>query len=142
MGHALEKAAVLQIPFGELNLFVDQRGRVHFRRDEGPLQLPGGQEVMAEPLEELNLLTEFRLAGTWGPDLRTPKPSIRIVPGKLTGEPHIFRTRIATVQLWSLDRQGFSTAGIKDLYPALAERPESIEQSISLEKQLATNAAA
>lgn len=140
---ALVQAAEMHIPFGELNLLVDPRGQVHFRRTEGnPLQLGAGQEVMQEPLEELNLLTEYRVAGAWSPDLRTPKPGLSIVPGKLTGEPHVSLTRVATVQLWSLYLQGFDRPRIERLYPVLVERPGAIDQSISLEKQLAANVAA
>lgn len=140
---ALEKAAEMQIPFGELNLFVDVGGRVHFRRSErDPLQLTQGQEVLQEPLEELNLLTEYNVAGTWGPDLRTPKPDVRIIPGKLTGEPHVRDTRVATIELWSLVQQGFDLARIHRLYPVLADRPGALDQSISLEERLATPTAA
>lgn len=137
---ALEKAAEIQIPFGELNLLVDSRGRVHFRRTDS-LQLAGGQAVLEDPLEELNLLTEYRVAGVWGPDLRAPKPGLRIIPGKLTGEPHVSQTRVATVQLWSLHLQGFDTARIQRLYPILLQRPDAIDESISLEQQLAANVA-
>jgi DNA-binding transcriptional MerR regulator len=140
---ALENAAEKQIPFGELNLLVDPRGRVHFRRHEGePLELTGGQEVLQDPLGELNLLTEYRVAGSVGPDLRVPKPELRIIPGKLTGEPHVSHTRVATIQLWSLHVQGFDTSRIERLYPVLHERPGAIQQSISLEAQLSLNVAA
>lgn len=140
---ALEEAARLQIPFGELNLLVDPRGQVHFRRSgKDPLQLMGGQEVMADPLEELNLLTEYRVGGSWGPDLRVPKPGLRIVPGKLTGEPHISQTRVATIQLWALHQQGFDIARIGRLYPVLRDRPEAIHDAILLEEQLTAGLAA
>lgn len=140
---ALEKSAQMQIPFGDLNLLVDARGQVHFRRSgDDTLELAGGQEVMEDPLEELNLLTEYRVAGTWGPDLRVPKPGLRIVPGKLTGEPHVSQTRVATIQLWSLHQQGFDIARIERLYPVLMDRPGAIEQSISLEEQLVAATAA
>lgn len=136
----LEQAATMQIPFGQLNVLVDSRGRVHYQRsDEDELELPTGQEVFKEPLEELNLLTEYRVAGAWGPDLRTPKPELRIVPGKLTGEPHVADTRLATAQLWSLHSQGFDNQAIKRLYPALSERPDALDQAIALEDQLAAN---
>lgn len=137
---ALEQAAAKQIPFGRLNVLVDSRGRVHFQRtDEDELELPSGQEVFKDPLEELNLLTEYRVAGAWGPDLRYPKPELRIVPGKLTGEPHVADTRVATVQLWSLHGQGFEVESLQRLYPALSNRPEAVAQAISLEEQLAAN---
>lgn len=134
---ALEEAAALQIPFGRLNVLVDPRGSIHFRRSEdGELELPGGQEVFSDPLEELNLLTEYRVAGSWGPDLRVPKPDLRIVPGKLTGEPHVAETRVATIQLWSLHCQGLDAVTIQRLYPSLAERPKALGQAIALEDQL------
>lgn len=140
---ALQEAAAEQVPFGQLNLLVDPLGRVHFRRSEGePLQVTGGQAVLEEPLEELNLLTEYTVGGTWGPDLRVPKPSLRIVPGKLTGEPHVLETRVATIQLWSLHRQGFDEESVLRLYPFLTERPGAYSEAIALEERLATATAA
>jgi DNA-binding transcriptional MerR regulator/uncharacterized protein (DUF433 family) len=136
----LEEAAARQISFGQLNVLVDAGGLVYFRGPESDeLELAGGQIVLEEPLQELNLLTEYRVAGAWGPDLRMPKPELRIVPGKLTGEPHVSDTRVGTATLWALHQQGFKAAGIRRLYPSIEERPEAVEQAIALEEQLAAN---
>ena len=37
-----------------------------------------------------------------GPDLVAPRPELRIVPGRLAGEPHIRGTRIGTLQIAAL----------------------------------------
>lgn len=72
-----------------------------------------------------------------GPNLLEPRASLRIIPGKLSGEPHVAGTRIPTQMVWSLHRRGLSADGIIELYPRL--KPRNIDEAINLEDQLARN---
>src|SRR5947207_13425694 len=45
--------------------------------------------------------------GTKGPDLRRPRPHLRIVPGKCAGEPHLDGTRVTTTAIAALAERGF-----------------------------------
>jgi uncharacterized protein (DUF433 family) len=71
-----------------------------------------------------------------GPDLRNPKPLLRIVPGKLSGEPHLQRSRIRSIEIAALARRGFSPRAIADMYGRKDVEP--IHQAIELEQELGT----
>jgi uncharacterized protein (DUF433 family) len=77
---------------------------------------------------------------TRGPDLHRPRPQLRIVPGKLGGEPHIKRTRLETQALAALARRGLQREKIYRLYPIAPG--DAIDEAIDLEKQLRSNLAA
>jgi len=77
---------------------------------------------------------------THGPDLHQPRPQLRIVPGKLGGEPHIRRTRLETQALAALARRGVEQEKIYRLYPIA--RREAIDQALDLEQQLRRNLSA
>lgn len=70
-----------------------------------------------------------------GPDLLEPRPLLRIVPGKLSGEPHVVGTRIASATLYALHCDGMSDAQIRRLYPEVG--PEALLEAIDLEESLA-----
>jgi uncharacterized protein (DUF433 family) len=78
-------------------------------------------------------------AGPVGPDLREPRPLLRIIPGKLGGEPHIDGTRIGSLTIAGLVDEGWSLSNVVALYPGLTT--DAVEQCIDLERQLARNAA-
>lgn len=63
-----------------------------------------------------------------------PRPTIRIVPGKLSGAPHVEKTRVETQALHALALSGYGTERIRGLYPYLSE--VSIREAIDLEEQL------
>lgn len=137
---ALTDAANLQIPFENLELFVDRGGAILYRHPEDRLfRRPGGQIVMEEPLRHLDLIVEYRMAGRLGPHLRHPREHVLILPGKLSGEPHVRGTRITTAQVAALAESGVSHEVIRSLYPSLSQEPAAIDDAISLEAQLATN---
>jgi DNA-binding transcriptional MerR regulator/uncharacterized protein (DUF433 family) len=69
-----------------------------------------------------------------GPNLLRPRPQLRIIPGKLSGEPHIEGTRIASASLYALALDGFSLATISSMYPRASQ--EAIAQAIDLERSL------
>ena len=78
--------------------------------------------------------------GRKGPDLRAPRPHLRIVPGKLAGAPHVQNTRVETQALGALSARRMSIDVIASLYPML-ERT-AIQDAIDLEEQLERNLAA
>jgi uncharacterized protein (DUF433 family) len=122
---------------------VDRRGRIVIQisdlswepRDSvaGPTQLLAGEvieDIFASfPTEE----------GRIGPDLRHPGPTLRIVPGKLSGEPHVERTRIPSRSVAALSRDGLTDDQILRFYPSLSRA--SVRDCLTLEDQLQRNAA-
>lgn len=72
-----------------------------------------------------------------GPDLLEPGPTLRIIPGKLSGEPHVVDTRIPTQTIWGLSSQRFDTDQILELYPRLTR--ENVKDAVDLEGQLERN---
>ena len=83
----------------------------------------------------LDLLGPFGMGDHHGPDLIRPRPSIRIVPGKVSGEPHLVGSRITTKSVAALYRRFGDLRPVAALYPEAA--PETIEQAIDLENDLA-----
>jgi uncharacterized protein (DUF433 family) len=69
-----------------------------------------------------------------GPDLLEPRPLLRIIPGKLHGEPHIVRTRISTAVLYSLAMMDYPSDDILEMYPDVV--PAALAQALDLEQQL------
>lgn len=112
---------------------VDARGRV-FIVGHGQWEEPTGSLVFKDTLD---LLKPFNTEEAIGPDLRVPRPHLRIVPGKLGGAPHIEHTRIETEAIAALARRGISPSTIARLYPDA--EPQAIGEAIELEQQLTTN---
>ena len=118
-------------------LVVDRNGRIFVRGLDG-VQDSTGQLVLDEDV--LDLLGVFQAEGGGGPDLIRPRPHLRIVPGKLSGEPHVERTRIATSSIAALHRRGYPAELIAELYPDVDAT--AIAEAIALEGQLADNLSA
>lgn len=113
-------------------LVVDRSGHVYVRRGDS-LEADRGQGVL---LETLDLLSPFDTdEGTWGPDLRRPAPHVRIVPGKVSGEPHLAGSRLATRAVAALAGRGFALEDIGRLYPDADA--EGLREAIDLEHRLA-----
>lgn len=94
--------------------------------------LPAGED------ELLSVTAPFKSReGSRGPDLHTPRPRLRIVPGKLGGSPHVAHTRLESQALGALAVSGLPTAKIYRLYPSV-EQP-AIDDALDLERQLAQN---
>lgn len=74
-------------------------------------------------------------ASETGPDLLEPGPALRILPGKLSGEPHIAGTRILTACVASLAGRGYAVEEICRLYPMLEE--QAAKAALNLEQRLA-----
>jgi uncharacterized protein (DUF433 family) len=113
-------------------LMVDRSGRIYIS-DEASLRTDRGQGVMADVLD---LLGPFDTEeGTWGPDLRQPMPHLRIVPGKVSGEPHLAHSRLTTQSVAALAARGFALPDIRRLYPD--EDAQGLSEAIELEQRLA-----
>jgi uncharacterized protein (DUF433 family) len=113
-------------------LVVDRSGRIYISQGSS-LETDRGEGVMSEVLD---LLGPFDTEnGTWGPDLRQPMPHLRIVPGKVSGEPHLAHSRLTTQSVVTLANRGFSLDDIQRLYPD--ESAEGLREAIELEHRLA-----
>ncbi|MEX2227751.1 MAG: DUF433 domain-containing protein [Dehalococcoidia bacterium] len=130
MGDALSK--------GEVTIYVDRAGKTYTHSGEGSelvtptdrLRLLGRE--MLDPLEQF-----FVDSFVSGPDLRRPRATLRIVPGKLAGEPHVEDTRIETRVLDALSSKGYGDRQILEMYPDLSAT--SLTDAIDLEQQLKRN---
>lgn len=117
---------------GSPNIAVDRGGRIVLNATPSP-EHPDGQAVLdADALDLLRPLAIGRLVR--GPDLVTPRPRLRIVPGKLAGAPHVHRTRIETEALAALRRRGLTVGKITALYPAIDTA--DVEDALDLECEL------
>ncbi|GAB4331662.1 MAG: hypothetical protein Kow0010_17210 [Dehalococcoidia bacterium] len=105
-------------------LFVVEKG-VPVRPDEGR---------QAAYAEVLDLVAPYAS----GPDLLRPRPRLRIVPGKLSGEPHVEGTRVPSTVLYTLHENGYTAEQICTMYPEVS--PEALTEAIDLERALAAAA--
>jgi uncharacterized protein (DUF433 family) len=118
-------------------IWVTQAGEVVLNLP--PFSDLGGQLQLGDNLH-LNLLGPFDSGPhTRGPDLRRPRSHLRIVPGKVAGEPHVSHSRLTTPTIAALKTRGFTQHQIEDLYPEADSR--AITQAIDLEIQLTANLA-
>jgi uncharacterized protein (DUF433 family) len=118
------------------SLWVDGSGELYIRSNAGPETLTG-QAVMPDAIDLIAPFTTRE--GLRGPDLASPRPQLRIVPGRLSGSPHIVHTRLETRALFALDRDGLDKAAILALYPYVTET--QLAEAIDLERQLDANLA-
>ncbi len=119
---------------GRPSLRVDAHGKILVSGPTAIHDLKG--QVVSEEL--LDLIAPFTTAeGTRGPDLVAPRAELRIVPGKLSGSPHVAHTRLETRALAALARDGFDVTRIQQLYPYVSTG--QIDQALDLERQLEDN---
>ena len=111
-------------------LLVNIDGRVHL--GDGWTAGTHGQLSLVSMLD---LLGPFGMGDGHGPDLVRPRPRIRIVPGKVSGEPHLVGSRITTKSVAAVYRRFGDLRRVAALYPQAT--PETIEQAIDLETALA-----
>ena len=110
---------------------VDASGEVFVRDGDRVFDSAGHPTLLPE--ESLDLTAPFSTAGLLGPDLIAPRAHLRIVPAKVSGEPHLEGSRITTVTLAALADRGFGVKQIANLY----EVPElQVGEAIELEAQL------
>lgn len=113
-------------------VLVDRRGRIHIDHDAVTTTLKGQGLLSADYIDPLG---PFDIEHDWGPDLRRPKPHLRIVPGKLSGEPHLAHSRLTTQTVAALADRGYSAERIHRLYPN--EDLGALSEAVELERQLA-----
>jgi uncharacterized protein (DUF433 family) len=114
------------------DLAVDRRGQIVLGAAEQPYHVNGQGLLDADMLD---VLRPFEIdEATRGPDLVAPRPRLRIVPGKLSGAPHVRRTRIETQVLAALGARGMSPQRIRSLYPAI--EVDDVDQALDLEREL------
>ena len=111
-------------------LRVDTSGQIWLDVDgvphhEGQAALPGS----------LDLLGPFDLADRNGPDLRRPRPNLRIVPGRVSGEPHLAKSRITTLSAAALYQNLGDLAAVAALYPGFGV--EAFKDAVEFERSLA-----
>jgi hypothetical protein len=97
----------------------------------------------ARPLDPsmFDLIAPFETPVTQAPDLAKPRPNLRIVPGKLSGSPHVAHTRLETIAIASLADRGYDSAKIEKLYPSVRP-PIALVEAVDLERQLSRNLSA
>jgi uncharacterized protein (DUF433 family) len=134
---ALTRLRALQEPLWhpeQASIWVDGDGEVHLRGPRGPETLAGQTLVHGA----IDLIAPFNTReGLHGPNLAVPRPELRIVPGRLSGSPHVIHSRLETRALFALHRDGLVDAAIHTLYPYVSE--EQLSQAIDLERQLEAN---
>lgn len=143
--HRIRRALAQMEELGErlesrrCRVWVDRRGGIMIGEERaGFVPLPPGMAQRALDLGEVDLLAAFTSpVGCEGPDLRRPRPTLRIVPGKLAGEPHIEDTRVPTTSVAALIRRGFATAQVLELYADVRE--QSVLEAVDLEDQIRRN---
>ena len=111
-------------------LRVDRDGRVHLT-DGWSAGVQGQMSLVGV----LDLLGPFGNGKHRGPDLIRPRPRIRIIPGKVSGEPHLVDSRITTRSVAAIYKRVRNVDAVVALYPGIA--PETIDQAIDLEHALA-----
>jgi uncharacterized protein (DUF433 family) len=111
-------------------LVISEDGQLFFQPDpESVYKADPGRQVAMPGM--LNLVSPYQ---DRGPDLLEPRPLLRIVPGKLHGEPHVVHTRIPTAVLFELFSEGYNTTQIQAMYPDISS--EALQQAIDLEQTL------
>lgn len=117
---------------GSPNVAVDRGGRIILNAKPSP-EHPDGQAILEADV--LDLLRPLEIGQEVnGPDLVSPRPRLRIVPGKLSGAPHVHHTRIETEALAALLRRGMTTGKIVALYPAI--KTADVKDALNLEHEL------
>lgn len=115
---------------------VDLDGQLIVRVGE-EVFVPVGRKIaqLLASTEGIDLIAPFEFSGgEQAPDLARPRPTLRIIPGMLAGEPHVSETRISTMSIAALDERGLPVDQILRLYPDISTA--NVEEAISLERQI------
>ncbi len=105
------------------HIFIVSADRVETAHREG---------VMGETLD---LLGPFNVGEGHGPDLIRPREHLRIIPGKVSGEPYLADSRITTQAVAALFERFGDIDRVVALYPDLDKA--AIKEAIDLEQHLA-----
>lgn len=110
-------------------IVVSQRGDLYLDlANEGTVKATPGQQGAWGGL--LHVVHPYQK----GPDLLMPRPRLRIIPGKLHGEPHLLNTRIPSVSVYALTNAGYSLTQIHVMFPEAS--PEALAEAIELERSI------
>ena len=122
-----------------IDFFRKAKGKGEPNRDL--FLLAGGDAIRADHSAQAALPGVLALVRPYGrgPDLLEPRPRLRIIPGKLHGEPHLPNTRIPSAAVYALHEAGYASVVIRRIYPEAS--PESIADAIELERSLTDRAA-
>ena len=119
-------------------VWVDRGGGIVLRAGgETFVPVPALRDQRMLDVGPVDLVAAFSRPDIEAPDLAEPRPTLRIVPGKLASEPHVAHTRVSTRNLAALSRRGLSGEAILALYPSLTSR--NVEEALALEAQLERN---
>ncbi len=110
-------------------LRVDSSAEIYVVDDD--VSRVDGQQPLAGMLD---LLGPFEGDGRGAPDLVRPRPNLRIIPGRVSGEPHLAGSRITTQVAAALHRNIADIEKIAALYPGFDASifQEAIELELSL----------
>jgi uncharacterized protein (DUF433 family) len=139
------KRALEQIRALDLGLFEEDRPivavtsqgdiAINANANALPLRLSDGQYLNPDLVD---IVGPFEgLEGAKGPDLLWPRPTVQILPRKISGAPHIAGTRLPTQSIYALKDRGFSLEQLARIYPFAST--DSLQDSIDLEEQLEHN---
>jgi uncharacterized protein (DUF433 family) len=120
----------------DVEVWVDEKGGLVVRLGD-MVAKPVHDEILLPTLLPLIDLGPVNLVRAWGPapDLLQPRETLRIVPGKVSGEPHVVDTRLQTNGIYVLKRERhLPVASIVELYPFLSQ--QNVDEAIDLEEQL------
>ena len=113
-------------------LIVDGRGSIFVRSGDVLVDSSGQPTLLPE--QHLGLTEPFSVGGGAGPDVIAPRRHLRIVPAKVSGEPHIQDSRITTLTLAALSARGYGVAQIAKMYGVSVD---AVAEALDLEAQLA-----
>jgi uncharacterized protein (DUF433 family) len=115
---------------------VTLKGEIVLNVDALPLQRADDGQYIDRDL--VDLIGPFEgLEGLRGPDLAWPRPTIQILPRKISGAPHVAGTRLPTQSVFALARRGFDLDRLAKIYPFVDR--EALSDGIDLEQQLNYN---
>jgi uncharacterized protein (DUF433 family) len=120
---------------GGPSVSVDPAGRIYVLTPDGGPENTAGMRPLDPDI--FDLIAPFNTPAARGPDLVKPRPHLRIVPGKLSGSPHIAHTRIETIAIVTLADRGFDSQKLERLYPSA--RAVALVEAVDLERQLSKN---
>lgn len=106
------------------------------------LRVGGGDLVRADASRQGAMAEVLRPVHPYhgAPDLLEPRPLLRIIPGKLHGEPHIVDTRISSAAIYALAEASYGLSQIETMYPEASR--DALAQAIDLERSLQASAQA
>lgn len=108
--------------------------------DRGRIFVSVGESWRLASTGQFTLGRMLRLTSPYeqSPDLLKPRPALAILPGKLSGQPHIQGSRVPTLDLYVLNRKGYAPETLADMFAGVTV--ESIWEAIEFERSLSTAA--